>query len=52
MMNVLITNEKDEEQYKIEVCDYLEAKEWIADHNLDLSKQWSVTDIGDDGSGV
>lgn len=45
-MHTLITNEKDKEQYNIEFKSYTEAKEWITNH-LDLSKQWSVTDIQD-----
>lgn len=50
-MIVLITNEKDEEQYKREFENLTEARHWIINH-LDLSKRWSITQIVDDGSGV
>lgn len=50
-MKVLITNEKDEEQYKREFENSTEASEWVVSH-LDLSKRWSITQIVDDGSGV
>ena len=43
-MRLLITNEKDSEQYTKRFPTYTYAKQWIVAH-LDLSKNWQVQDI-------
>jgi len=44
-MNLLITNEKDNESYEKQFNSYTDARNWIINH-LDLSKKWSCTDMG------
>ena len=44
IMELRITNDKDNENYTKHFKNYSECKEWIYNH-LDLSKKWSIEDI-------